>query len=327
MVEDRGLPKWPEDARTLDSMSPFRPALETMEASGSPTFGPAVFQDYLSEHFGDEIRNSWRTTASWLSPQSLRGPSAPSLDSALQDAGVMVFRLGTGPQSSATSFALIKAESLDDFFLFDENLVAAREVFDPQVAASDLFPFELLGSMVEANALNLAIASGLLQEALGVDADSPRIGPTTGTSTYTFHIRPHAQFPDLEWTHENGQVETDALYFARRREKWTLFVIEAKQGRPGSLPKHKLVYPALALSAHQRVREFGEGVDIVPVYLKAWTSDEEIFFQVVECAHEGMQTGEGFISDLTPVQTRLLAIPRTEDVFVGSLREEFEKDG
>ena len=238
----------------------------------------------------------------------------------------MVFRLGTGPQSSTTSFALIKAPSLDDFFLLDESLVATSEVFDPQVASSDLFPFELLGSMVEANALNLAIASGLLQEALSVDAGYPRIGPTTGTSTYTFHIRPHAEFPDLEWTHENGQVETDALYFARRRGKWTLFVIEAKQGRPGSLPKHKLVYPALALSAHQRVKEFGKGVDIVPVYLKAWTSEEEIFFRVVECAYEGLRTGEGFISDLTPVQTRLLAIPETDDVFIGSLKHDFERD-
>jgi len=295
-------------------------ALEAMEVSGSSTFGPVRFIDYLPEHFGKEIPKTWNVTAKWLSIQSLTGGGFP-LDSALRDAGVMIFRLGIG------TFALIKAAVLDDFFLFDEKLVAEREVFVPQCAASDLFPFQLMGSWVEANAVNLAIASGLLNAALDVDADSPRIGPTTGTSTYTFPVRPHTEFPDLEWVHKNGQVEIDALYFARRRGKWTLFVIEAKKGPSSSLPKHKLVYPTLAISTHPLVREFGEGVDIVPVYLKAWSDHAHILFRITECACEALRAGEGFISDLTPVQTRLLVIPRTEDVFVGSLKHEFERDG
>lgn len=299
-------------------MSPFLPALEAMKSSNSATFGPVRFIDYLSEHFGEDYPKSWDITARWLSIQSLKGGSS-SLDPALRDAGAMIFRLGTG------TFALLKASSLDDFFLHDEELVAESEVFLPQCSASDLFPFQLMGSLVESNAVNLAIASGLLQAALGLDPDSPRIGPTTGISTYSFPVRPHREFPELQWAHENGQVEIDALYFARREGRWSLFVIEGKKGtQSGSLPKHKLMYPAQAISTHPVVEEFGNGVDVVPVYMRAWREEGQIYFRVVECSCEGLRTDEAFISGLSPERTRLLAIPESDDFFVGSLKEDFE---
>jgi hypothetical protein len=299
-------------------MSPFLPALEAMKRSGNPTFGPVRFVDYLSEHFGTDYPRSWNITARWLSIQSLKGGSS-SLDPALRDAGVMIFRLGTG------TFALLKALALDDFFLHDHDLVAESEVFIPQCRASDLFPYQLMGTLVESNAVNLAITSGLLRTALDLDADAPRIGPTTGISTYSFSVRPHRKFPDLHWEHKNGQVEIDALYLAQREGRWTLFVIEAKKGtQSNSLPKHKLVYPSLAICSHPAMEGLGDDIEVVPVYMRAWSDGGHTVFRITECACDGLRTGESYISDLTPVRTRLLAVPETNNLRVGSPREDFK---
>jgi len=111
------------------------------------------------------------------------------------------------------------------------------------------------------------------------------------------------------WHHDKGQVEIDAVMFARRGGRRTLFVVEAKKGkRANSLAKHKLVYPALALSGHPAIRSFESDVDIVPVYLRAWSEGDQIHYQITECVCSGLQEGHTYISELSALRTRILSM-------------------
>jgi len=279
--------------------SPFVPALEEMQRTGDKIFKPQKFQKYLKQHFDADQLLTWKRTARFLSIQSFG-----DLDAALRDAGIMVLRLGRG------TFGLVKVPNLKDFFLFDSDFQPNLESFIPTASEVDLFPFKLLGSHIESNAVNLAIASGLMHEVLHLDAISPKIGPTTGAGTYSFSVRPHQAFPDLEWSHERGQVEVDALLFAYRQGRPTLFVIEAKKGNPeGSLPKHKLVYPVLSVSSHPALQKLEESIEIVPIYMRSWEEKGEIFYRIAECNSQDSRTTHSYISDLTVAQTRLLSMP------------------
>ena len=75
-----------------------------------------------------------------------------------------MFRLGSHGSSNNTSFALFQStRGLDDYFLNDATIFGDAEstVFVPTAAFSEMLQFRLLGSLTEANAMNLAIASGL----------------------------------------------------------------------------------------------------------------------------------------------------------------------
>jgi hypothetical protein len=215
------------------------------------------FQDYCT-------RNGIRAngTADYISVQSLEG-----LDRTLAKAGVMVFRLGRAASARSTQFALVRApHSLSEFFFVDKELFQGpAQPYPLNVEPDLLIPFRILGAAVENAAVNLAIASGLLATALGMDSPAPRVAPTTWASTCTFEVRPHALY-DVQWTHLDGQVEVDTLLFGRINGRPTLFVVEAKHGRgTSSLSKLKLAYACAVVRQSPVTR----GMSIVPVYLRS----------------------------------------------------------
>jgi len=125
----------------------------------------------------------------------------------------------------------------------------------------------------------LALVSGLLGTALNLDDPDRPIVPATGQSNFSFSLQPHASI-DVKWKHDHGQVEIDALFTARRQGRETLFLVEAKtSGAFGTLAKHKLVYPLLAL--HNHVPNY---LKIVPVYLRVIKIANSLHFLVSECA-------------------------------------------
>tara|TARA_Y100001958_G_C21214367_1_gene539857 strand:+ start:85 stop:957 length:873 start_codon:yes stop_codon:yes gene_type:complete len=277
----------------MTEQSPFVPALRNLELSKEKIYGPKGFRDYLKEEFGETHPNQWLVTAQYLSIQSLS-----HLDKALRDENVMIFRLGKG------TFALIQTENVEQFFILDRDLAFTEEEFTPECDLSDLFPFKFMGS-AEANAINLAIASGLLKEALGLSHDSPRLAPTSGNTSYTFGIKPSRNQPNVEWIHRSGQVEIDALLFAKRNDKWTLFCIEGKRGNQfGSLAKHKLFYPLLAVYNNEDFQPYRSEIEIVTVYLRCWSDEDHLKFRITECDLGGYELEDAYVSDLTPKSTR-----------------------
>ncbi|MFC1708313.1 hypothetical protein ACFL59_16090, partial [Planctomycetota bacterium] len=80
----------------------------------------------------------------------------------------MVFRLGSPPGSRTTSFALARAvDGWGDYFLFDDELFGDvdTKTFSP-TSSDDLLAYQLLPVLTERSVVNLAVASGLLDEAL-----------------------------------------------------------------------------------------------------------------------------------------------------------------
>lgn len=284
-----------------DNGSDFGPALRMLAESGSDWSEPVSFQDYLRSAFPQGDRKS--KTADRISVQTLG-----DLDPALRRANVMVFHLGAsiGARSRTTSFALVKCpRGVEEFFLIDEQIFPLEsETFIPRASYQELYPFQLLGSIVEAGAVNLAIASGLLAEGLGLDEPSPRLAPATGASTYSFAVVPRSDI-DVMWPHRAGQVETDAVIFARRSGRWTLFVLEAKHGRRASLSKAKLADAALAIGT----KSVPKDVMIVPVYLRSWEEEGRLMFGVAECEMTDPRSERAPIADIRVRKARLFSMP------------------
>jgi hypothetical protein len=161
----------------MPKASIFDIALQDLLKSGRPYSEPISFQKYIS-------LNGLPTsaTAARISIQTLE-----QLDPSLRKAGVMVFRLGFSSDGATTQFGLAYApDRIEDYFLVDDEIFPKiATTFIPDATAHELFPFRLLGSLVEVGAVNLAIASGLLGHALGLDRPFPRVAPATGTSNYT----------------------------------------------------------------------------------------------------------------------------------------------
>ncbi len=277
-------------------MGIFTAAIGELLASTDPWREPQSFRDYCTQH------NLVGRTQPIISVQTLSG-----LDQDLLAAKSMVFRLG-GPGS--TRFGLVRAETdvAREFFFDDSECFAASEpdVYLPDVSTRMLFPYQLLGSIEESGAVNLAVASGLLGHALGLDAPWPRIAPARGQSSYTFQFRPHASY-DLEWDHNCGQVEIDTVILAQRNGRWKLFVVEAKHGQLGpGLAKHKLAYPVYAIAS----KPLPAGIEIVPVYLRSWTTNQYIYYGVAEC--EFAPEGHRSVSSLRVTsKKKVLALPFT----------------
>jgi hypothetical protein len=277
-------------------MTIFQPALAAMLGQGTAAFGPESFQDYLQ-------RNSLPATNTW---RAISIDSIERLPPDLRKAGVMVFRLGSPAGERTTSFALARHPSgWSDYFLCDASLMgnATPEVFIPSSSLRALYAFQLLPSLTESSLVNLALASGMLAEALALDGPTQAIVPATGQSTFTFEVTPH-QGAGVVWQHVRGQVEIDALFVARRGGKEILFLVEAKSGQDSeSLAKHKLVYPLLALRDHVPAY-----LPIVPVYMRAWRADDGLHFCITECQLAPPAGAAVAIADLRPVQTRRLVL-------------------
>lgn len=271
----------------------FEAALKEMEKSGLTYWGPKSFQDYCKANGVTATR-----TAEYISVDSHK-----SLASELKQAQCMVFRLGSPKGERNTHFGLSKCVGgWGDFFLMDELLFAdsSPEMFIPTVSFRHLFPFYLLPFFTETSLVNLALASGLMAHALGLDEPSLPLAAATGQSTHTFHFRPRAEAAK-PWLHSKGQVEIDSLFAARRRGKETVFIVESKAaGELDSLAKHKLVYPLLAI--RDSVPHY---MDIVPVYLRAVQRADGCHFYVAECnLPEPADGGAPVLSDLQTVSAK-----------------------
>ena len=266
----------------------FECALEEMKKSGLPHWGPKSFQGYCNDRGVKAPK-----TADYISIDSRK-----SLAPELRNAQCMVFRLGAPEGERNTHFGLAKcSHGWGDYFLLDDTLFGslAPEVFIPTVSFRHLFPFYLLPEFTETSLVNLALASGLMAHALGLDEQTLPLATATGQSTHTFRFRPRIGMEE-PWTHSRGQVEIDSLFIARRGGKETVFIVESKAaGELDSLAKHKLLYPLLAIRG--KVPHY---MPVIPVYLRVVQREDGYHFYFAEC--ELAKRADGDLPVLTGLQ-------------------------
>lgn len=272
----------------------FEPALADLSRSDRPLYGPTSFRDYVE-------RNDLEATP--RTPRYISVDALADLVPELREAGIMVLRSGSALEGTGTAFVLVEgADGVEEFFLRDEVIFGdqAVERFSSPVDDDQLVSFRSLPRLSETSLVNLALASGLLAVALELDTTGALPPPATGRSTFTFEFRPHSALEE-PITHRNGQVEIDTLFVERRDGRRTLFVLEAKTGDRGSLAKHKLVYPVLALA-----ESVPPDVEIVPVYLRCRQQGERVVFDVAECTIADPRESLPGIDDLEVRRTRVL---------------------
>ena len=271
----------------------FHDLLQEMQAKEQKVSFPQGFQDYVN------AKNLRVKTAPSISIDSLK-----KLPTALKNQNTMVLRLGAHPASNQTYISLVKSNDVNDFFFNDQALFGQLqpELFLPNVSIRSLFAFQLLPKVTETSVVNLAIASGLMAEALNLKDDKTIVVPATGQSTFTFNFKPLAN-EDVVLEHINGQVEIDAVFVAKRGGKEHLFVIEAKHGdKFDSLAKHKLLYPSLSL-----LQKLPSSMPIVPVYLRSIKTKKGIDFYIAECPCIVNQQDELYSLDtLSPCKVQAL---------------------
>ena len=158
-----------------------------MRKEGSLTFGPMEFNRYLREcHLG--------AVRTWA---SISIDSIDRLPSELRNSRCMVFRLGAAENGDGTQFALARCiDGWSDYFLIDDDIFSACaiEPYRSSRSPQDLLAFELLPQLTESSYVNLAIASGLMGYALGIDEGQALI-PATSQSAATFEVRAHREIP------------------------------------------------------------------------------------------------------------------------------------
>jgi len=279
-------------------MGVFSHALQEMTATGAWYRDPEPFLSYLKRHGLPE-----RRVASAISVDSIA-----QLDPELRDARVMVFRLGMDPDGRNTQFALAQAEepNMSDYFLLDDQLFADSdpELFIPVVSHQALFSFSLIPNFTETSLVNLAVFSGLLGHALGLDTSPPLSAPATGQSTYTFSFRPRRSSAVI-WEHRNGQVEVDAVLTAQRQGRPVALIVESKANRGlGSLAKHKLLYPYLALR-----NSIPEYMTVLLVYLRASREDDGFHFRIAQYEAKKGDTSVAEIANRRDCSVRHVVLP------------------
>lgn len=163
----------------------FHDLLQEMQAKEQKISIPQGFQDYVNAN------NLKANTAASISIDSLK-----KLPKILKNQNTMVLRFGSRPASNQASnqtyFSLVKSNSVNDFFFNDQALFGQLqpELFLPNVSIRSLFAFQLLPKVTETSVVNLAIASGLMAEALNLEDDKTIVVPATGQSTFTFNFKP-----------------------------------------------------------------------------------------------------------------------------------------
>lgn len=243
----------------------FEDALQELRLSTQGVTSPRSFREYA--HLAG-------VPAAQTAP-SISVDAISRLANELRNGGAMVFRLGQG------RFALARStrDDLSDYFILDGAVWAdvREEVFVPRVSVQTLFAYHLLPTLTESSAVNLAVASGLMGHALGLDEAQQPVAPATAQSSFTFSFRAHKGVDP--WEHRSGQVQIDAVITGARAGKTTLFVIEAKLGASDmSLAKHKLVYPVLSVAP-----KVPPSMPIVPIYLRAEPGRQGLSFYFTEC--------------------------------------------
>lgn len=264
-----------------------------MQANEQKVTFPQGFQKYLSTN---KLKAN---TAASISIDSIK-----KLPKILRDHNTMVLRLGSRLGDNQTYFSLVKSHDVNNFFFNDQALFGQLqpELFLPNVSIRSLFAFQLLPKVTETSVVNLAIASGLMAEALNLKDDKTIVVPATGQSTFTFSFKPLAN-EGIVLEHINGQVEIDAVFVAKRDGKEHLFVIEAKHSNKfDSLAKHKLLYPSLSL-----LQKLPSSMPIVPVYLRSIKTEKGIDFYIAECPCIVNQQDELYSLDtLSPCKVQAL---------------------
>ena len=176
-----------------------------------------------------------------------------NLESSLKKNGYNIFRLGTHLGNKA-HFSIVKMSSQKEQYLFhDEIIKTDKKIFIPDVPARELFSYTLIPNATERGLVNVALASGILKDALGLQSE-PTL-PIQGNSTYSFDVYPTSEQENLSYSHVNGQVEIDSCFLGKRNGREEIFVLEAKmlQGRK-SLSKTKLAYAKLAVESVSKIK-------------------------------------------------------------------------
>ncbi len=274
----------------------FERAIAEMHAGVKLAFGPVSFRNYVRG-----TADEGAMPAPWIAKDSL-----DSLAPELRSAKTMVFRLGSPSGEKHTHFALAKCiGDWSDYFLLDNILFreTAPNFFLPSVAEDALFAFQVFPKLTESSIVNLAVATGLLGTALALDHPNQVVIPVTGMSTFTFLVTPHSKI-GVSWNHTKGQIEIDAVFVGMRQERPSLFVVEAKFGtRSTSLAKHKLAYSALAMKTTTPPH-----LPIIPVYLRAFRVNDDLHYQICECAPIGNENESLVIADIKPTRTAHLLL-------------------
>jgi len=271
-------------------MGIFTPLIKELLINGEEFSTPRPYKEY--KHLNGITSNAM--TASILSIDYF-----DRLDSELRENNLMVFRLGSVAGNAGTNFALASAKNgFEDYFLFDELLLSKAEQISYGLENPESYSaFKLLPKLTETSLVNLSLASGVLQNALGIDTGGYQHIPATCQSTFSFPVKPHKDL-DIIWQHQNGQVEIDALFCGYRNGKKELYLVESKFGQShNTLAKHKLVYPYLAIKA-----SLSESINIVPIYLKTKIEGNSINFMVTECRFKDNIFA---VSNLKPLITKV----------------------
>lgn len=283
----------------------FESLISHVESTNLTFTEPQSFNSYLEKN---GLNPKSFNTAEYLSPQCLNGTKG--LKKELLDANLMIFRLGNREKdSSGTYFSLIKLKEeglWSEYFLNDKDIFKSvePELFIPNVSIRQLFAFNLLSKLTENSLINLAVSSGLLSSALNIESSESLAAPASGNGTFTFKFQASPESP--VWTHQNGQVEIDALFVGKRNGKETLFVIEAKTSdKFDSLPKHKLVYPVLAISS-----KVPGSIPIVPVYIRAVKKSgrREVDFYIAVCDAIDPKKSSVVVSNLEVAESKHLIL-------------------
>jgi hypothetical protein len=90
----------------------------------------------------------------------------------------------------------------------------AVEEFSTATSHLDFAAFKYLPRLTESSVVNLALASGILGEALNLDDPRCPIIPATAQSTFTFDVKAYEDTP--AWSHHRGQIEIDSVFFSKR---------------------------------------------------------------------------------------------------------------
>ena len=244
--------------------------LALMRDEGLSVSKPISFQEYLRQH---NLGN--HDTAASISVDSLA-----RLDPLLRNNGVFIFRLGQARESRGTAFSCVNYGSemllpiLIDSQVFD---CAKIDGFFPKVPYSSIQPFFLIPNLTETSTVNLGLATGLIPFALGIN-ESISI-PATGQGVYSFSFLPNGKQSKL-LEHNNGQVEIDSVFTARRDGQDCLFVVEAKcSTKFDSLAKHKLAYPYFSIKP--KVPEY---LTVVLIYCRVIKKVDSLVYYIAECS-------------------------------------------
>lgn len=274
----------------------FNQLIENLKETNQLVSESISFQDYLRSSGLKANR-----TAQYISINRFH-----DLRQELKNNGYMVFRLGSPKGSRNTYFSLVKKMSdWSDFFFIDEELFGNERLtsFDYSIDDRILIAFKVLPRLNETSLVNLALATGLLHEVLGLKNHETPVAPATLQSTFTFDFRPLSQSPK-KISHMDGQVEIDSIFTGKRNGRDCIFIVEAKTSSNfDTLAKHKLYYPILALQD-----KISTDIEIIPIYLRIIKRDKYIEFNVAECKIPRVNGIFGALNELKNMKTHRVAL-------------------